>query len=109
MTPERAPVPEWPEPLDGMDRRTHLFADQNPEALCPFCGFASWMHDPAQVFMRTQRVAALSAHAPEPLVVIAAERERAGIYEVPCCYSLHEFEQVCPRTGRTFIEKGGAS
>lgn len=24
--------------------------------------------------------------------------------ENPCCYSLHEFEQVCPRTGRTFMQ-----
>jgi hypothetical protein len=22
-----------------------------------------------------------------------------GLDENPCCYSLHEFEQVCPRTG----------
>ena len=25
------------------------------------------------------------------------------LQENPCCYSLHEFEAVCPRTGRRFV------
>lgn len=33
------------------DKRTHLFADANPDAPCPICRFPSWSHDPAQAVM----------------------------------------------------------
>ena len=53
---------DWGEPdadgfytptLYGDARHAHAFQDVNPDAPCPVCGFASWMHDPAQVAMRS--------------------------------------------------------
>jgi hypothetical protein len=40
---------------------------------------------------------------------LASGTEEPGLDENPCCYSLHEFEQVCQRTGHTFANDKGAN
>ena len=50
----------------------HIFQHSDPDAECPTCRFAAWMHDPAQVYLRSLTIGdspADSAPTPDPLRV----------------------------------------
>lgn len=52
---------------------------------------------------RDAELRALTGQEPPDRIEQAARRTAPDDYdEVPCCFSIHEIEQTCPRTGRTW-------